>query len=344
MHAITENGEYGDKTERCIFNAGIGSVLEDFKALQYFSCANQLLADGSSNHNCFFAGKEWMSYRPAPGTQCCPGNVNRFMPNYVLNMWETGENEVRCRLYGASRMETQLGGGKVVIEEETDYPFNDQIVFNVSADVPFIFKLRIPKWTTAFYLTVNGEPMQCYPDNGYVRVPIEGNAELCMRFKSVVEKHLNHGGIYFVKGPLVYALGGKERRVAQIQKGKRFPSYDIYADFEWRYAVDEECETEFCESKSADITARNEMPHIALTARRIEGWDFEKPKYVQRCIDLYKKQYEYVRGDFVFTPRFLPAVHGGVKEKIVLYPYGVQKMRLTVFPCKRILESKPEDK
>lgn len=75
---------FADKIEKCIFNAGIGAVLENFRGLQYFSCANQIIADYRSNHNEFFKGDKWMSYRPNPGTECCPGNVNWFMPNYIF--------------------------------------------------------------------------------------------------------------------------------------------------------------------------------------------------------------------------------------------------------------------
>ena len=50
----TGDGVYADKLERCVFNAGFGSVDETFRALQYFSCPNQLVLDRHSNHNDFF--------------------------------------------------------------------------------------------------------------------------------------------------------------------------------------------------------------------------------------------------------------------------------------------------
>ena len=36
--------EWADRIERIIFNAGMGSVTKDFRALQYFSSVNQILA------------------------------------------------------------------------------------------------------------------------------------------------------------------------------------------------------------------------------------------------------------------------------------------------------------
>ena len=336
MQTATDQGAYGDKIERCIFNAGLGSVLEDFKALQYFSCANQLIADGTSNHNSFFAGKEWMSYRPDPGTQCCPGNVNRFMPNYVWNMWQCDGNTVTCRLFGPSRYECEVDGNAVTVDERTHYPFEESITFTVTTNASFTLRFRVPAWSTSLRVTVNGSAVQLYPLNGYVQLPVDGNTQIIVSLTSDVQKHFTHGGVYFTKGALVYALGGKERRIAQKQTGKSFPTYDMYADFEWRYAVDENAEAEFGAGRGDDTFERSSLPHLTLWAQRIDNWDFDRPKIVQRCTDLYIKQYTYEKGDFVFTPRYLPAVpKDGKKEKIVLYPYGVQKMRLTVFPCNR---------
>ena len=336
MQTATDQGAYGDKIERCIFNAGLGSVLEDFKALQYFSCANQLIADGTSNHNSFFAGKEWMSYRPDPGTQCWPGNVNRFMPNYVWNMWQCDGNTVTCRLFGPSRYECEVDGNAVTVDERTHYPFEESITFTVTTNASFTLRFRVPAWSTSLRVTVNGSAVQLYPLNGYVQLPVDGNTQIIVSLTSDVQKHFTHGGVYFTKGALVYALGGKERRIAQKQTGKSFPTYDMYADFEWRYAVDENAEAEFGAGRGDDTFERSSLPHLTLWAQRIDNWDFDRPKIVQRCTDLYIKQYTYEKGDFVFTPRYLPAVpKDGKKEKIVLYPYGVQKMRLTVFPCNR---------
>ena len=57
----TGSAEYADKIERACFNAAPGAVTRDFKAMQYFSCPNQVIATTTSNHNIFFRGFDWMS-------------------------------------------------------------------------------------------------------------------------------------------------------------------------------------------------------------------------------------------------------------------------------------------
>ena len=57
MYMITGDPKYGDWVEDAVFNGGLGSVDDDFKSNQYFSCPNQVLADDHSNHVKFFRGK-----------------------------------------------------------------------------------------------------------------------------------------------------------------------------------------------------------------------------------------------------------------------------------------------
>ncbi|MBQ9746470.1 MAG: glycoside hydrolase family 127 protein, partial [Clostridia bacterium] len=83
---ICDDAKYSDMIEKCIFNAGIGSVTEDFRALQYFSSANQIILDETSSHCRYDMGGKAMAYSPMPFTACCPGNVNRIMPNFALSM------------------------------------------------------------------------------------------------------------------------------------------------------------------------------------------------------------------------------------------------------------------
>ncbi|MBE0698385.1 MAG: glycoside hydrolase family 127 protein, partial [Anaerolineaceae bacterium] len=80
---ITGDAHFADQIERVIFNALPGVITKDFKALQYFSCPNQLVATRTSNHNWMSRGDNRMAYRPGHPVQCCTGNIQRAMPNFV---------------------------------------------------------------------------------------------------------------------------------------------------------------------------------------------------------------------------------------------------------------------
>jgi len=87
--AVTGEAEWADKIEKAIYNAGMGAITKDFRSLQYFSSVNQFIATGTSNHNTYKHGSTWMAYRPTHETECCAGNVNRMLPNFVSRMWMT---------------------------------------------------------------------------------------------------------------------------------------------------------------------------------------------------------------------------------------------------------------
>ena len=122
----TGDAAYADRIERCVFNAGFGAIADDFRALQYFSNVNQFIATSNSDHNPQNYGTTWMQYRPTHETECCAGNVNRILPNYISRMWlKDKDGGSVAALYGPS--EVDFGWAK--IKEETDYPFDGKVVF-----------------------------------------------------------------------------------------------------------------------------------------------------------------------------------------------------------------------
>lgn len=87
-----------------------------------------------------------MTYRLRPAVACCTGNVNRFMPNYIMNMISASEKEIFVKLYGAADFE--ING--IAIKERTNYPFDENIVFDIKTQRTFTLSLRIPKWCKNF--------------------------------------------------------------------------------------------------------------------------------------------------------------------------------------------------
>ena len=150
------DAHWADRIEQMIFNALPGAVTKEFKQLQYFSSANQILA---SNTACPRLAPTRMSYRAAHETECCSGNVNRAMPNYVTRMWMRMEGGLAATLFGPSEVSTDIGGQSVTITENTDYPFRETISFTIKVSKPatFALGLRIPEWCEAASVKINGK-------------------------------------------------------------------------------------------------------------------------------------------------------------------------------------------
>ena len=330
----TKKGKYADLTERCIFNAGMGSVLEDFRGLQYFSCANQVIADYQSNHNYFHRGSKWMSYRPNPGTECCPGNVNRFLPNYILNMWKKDGNAVYAVLYGASTFETD----DIYIQEDTDYPFRESIAFDIQTKKPFDFMFRIPGWADKFTVVKDGADTEVQPQNGFARLQISKGCHIKIMFESSVQEHETNDGIYFSKGPLVYCYGltGKrERDRNEKRSSETFPAYNIYANDKWNYAVKRGNKTMFVPGTQTGFDLNKDLPSIRVQAFEAPEWSLEQCNKIKVCDDLYKKTTHTESGRFLFTPSPQSVGHiSDCAQTLTLRPYGAGKLRVTVFPVK----------
>jgi hypothetical protein len=153
--------ELGDRIEKAVFNAALGAVTKDFRALQYFSCPNQVIASLRSNLFGHHPGR--MAFSPGHDVECCTGNVNRFLPYYVDQMWlRAPGNGVAAALYGASSLRAEVGAERasVVIRQETAYPFSESVDLTVEAERPVAFPLhlRIPLWAKGASVSVNGEP------------------------------------------------------------------------------------------------------------------------------------------------------------------------------------------
>lgn len=343
----TGDGKWADKIERCIFNAGIGSVDEEFKALQYFSSPNQLIANRTSNRCRYYRGDGRMSYAPNPGTECCVGNVNRFFPNYCSRMWMKKGDDIFAVFYGDSKL--KIDG--MIIKETTEYPFDDKISFEFILDKKrqMKFYMRIPSWCEKSSISVNGTRYEFSTKKGFATIEREfsNGDKIELSLPSDVQVCDYHSyGTYIEKGPLVYAYGmyGKREIVeSDGEYSKDFPVYDIYPDSAWNYSLSTQ-KTDKISFKKKKISGnpwdiRFTPCKIEVPARKVNGWELERHNRVKRykTSPLINKNTEILKGDFVFTPK-LPSKafikeHGlGEEEMISLVPMASAKLRLTIFP------------
>jgi DUF1680 family protein len=352
----TGAAEYADKIEKACFNAAPGAVRADFKGLQYFSCPNQVVADVRSNHNAFHRGSQWMSYRPNPGTECCPGAVNRIMPNYAARMWmhaHEGGGPVAA-LYGPSRFDFTVGGQAVHIVEETTYPFGERIDFMVRCAAParFGLTLRIPGWCRAARVQINGVPWKrALKAGSFVTLHREFQPNdrvslflpMSLRLRTWPE-----GGVSIERGPLVYALKIDEdwqRDPHEKKCSREFPAWNLYPASPWNYALDLGPADPF---RDVEILHHPMSPEpwshatapveLRVPARRVRGWNMIRKRRERVFTGMVdgKAVYGPMAGRFLFTPP-LPdpdklAGRLGKREWVRLVPYGCTRLRVTVFP------------
>ena len=311
---------YADQIERVIFNALPGAVTKDFRALQYFSGPNQVVATSTSNHNLnfFMRGLNWMSYRPDHEVQCCPGNLHRAMPNYISKMWMRAQDGgIAAVLYGPGSLATQVGpdNQRVTITAETRYPYQQSVVFTVQPEQPlrFPFSLRIPGWCKAASLKVNGQVVEGEPRAGaFFRIEREWQAgdvvQLELPFALAVESWPKDG-VSLTYGPLTLALPISARAEIEVENSTvrqqkdtlgnayeprqrlvlpEFPAWNLYPNSRWNYAIcmDEESlrdvKVEWNDSCPDPLDAENPPLKVWVKARRVNGWRMVHIKRAQQ--------------------------------------------------------------
>ncbi len=347
LYMITKDSKYGDWIEDAIFNAGLGSVDDDFKGQQYFSCPNQVICDDVSNHNKFYRGADWMSYAPKEFLCCCAGNVHRFMPNYLARAWMTDDKKgVYATLYGPSTFETNIDEKKLKITEITEYPFRNNVKFVIDSERPmdFVLYLRHPGWAKSADIYINNEKTNYSIENGFYEIKRTFSPKDIVEiyFETDVKLVENARGISVKYGALLYALPVEETVVIEGLReleNPEFPHYSIYPNSKWNFGFDMSRE----EQITVELKECGEDPwrngcggtELVIPVREVTNWKLRNVKKGRRR----RSPRGYLKYEIGHECKFTPIVREKIDDKykgnpefVKLVPYGTTRLRIAIFP------------
>lgn len=335
---VTGEAEWADKLEKAIYNAGLGAITKDFRSLQYFSSVNQFIATGSSNHNIYKHGSTWMAYRPTHETECCSGNVNRMLPNFVSRMWMTdNEGGAVAAIYGPSEATFPTDNGDITIKCHTAYPFDGMLAFQVlgaeGATIPLT--VRIPSWCESVEATINGEKLtNTFTPGTFVKIGTVKNGDIVTLNLSmpIEKKQLEGQGVYFQRGPLLFSYAIPQQMTEDTEEyacmhGKKpenpdFKCWNITPTGAFNYAyADDGQPIEFqgahllvLSKPTCYFDIDSTIAKLRIPVKQIE-WDLVDNRYTpaqpeQGCLTFQNNETKYID----------------------LVPYGCTELRLTVFP------------
>ena len=220
MLAATGEAKYADIIERALYN-GINSGMSLNGTLYCYR--NPLAFDPSTEDR---IRNEWYD------TTCCPPNLERTLASLPGYFYSTSNDGVYVHLYDNSQLNWHLENGtSLKITQKTNYPWDGTVQLAVAPAEPaeFTLFLRIPGWTDAAKVAVNGKPVAGAAAGQYLPVRRRWSAgdAVTLQFNmapQILEANAqvteNNGRVAVQRGPLVYCM-------EQIDQGQGVALKDV---------------------------------------------------------------------------------------------------------------------
>lgn len=245
--AFGDNYELPNLSAYCETCAAIGSVYMNYRLFllhgdaKYFDVLERTLYNGlisgiSLDGGSFFypnplASDSGYSRKPWFGCACCPSNISRFVPSLPGYVYAVKDRQVYVNLFLSNRAELKVNDKKVVLEQETSYPWKGDIRLKVlQGNQPFGMNVRIPGWVCgsvlpsdlyayadhqqpAYRVMVNGQEVEGELHNGYLTINrkwkkndvVEIHFDMLPRLVKANEKvAADRGRVAVERGPVVY--------------------------------------------------------------------------------------------------------------------------------------------
>jgi len=202
----TGEAKYADVVERALYN-GINSGMSLDGTLYCYR--NPLGFDPSTGDKIRNA---WYD------TTCCPPNLERTFASLPGYLYSTSQDGLYLHLYENSQLDWKLQDGTALgVTQKTNYPWDGavDIAVNPAKPAQFTLYLRIPGWSGATQVTVNGKPLSGASPGQYLAVKrdwkngdvvslqFDMKPRILAANRRVVE---DFGRVAVQRGPLVYCL------------------------------------------------------------------------------------------------------------------------------------------
>lgn len=329
-HAIAILGDplLGDRLEKITYNAQPATISGDMWSHQYDQQPNQVL--------CSLEKRPWTSNGPESNLfgmdvnfGCCTANMHQGWPKFAANLWmATADDGLAAVAYAPSEVRTTVNGNvSVSIQEETEYPFRDEIrlIVNPERSVEFPLQLRIPEWATKASLKINGENAVGVKAGSFHAIKRRWQKGDQVVLKLPMDVRTTRGfndSVIIERGPLVFSLkiGEDWRKVQGKMRNPAIPpavDWEVHPTTDWNYGLvinPNKPAAQVIEKAIGKMpfSAEGAPVEIRIKGRKLPDW----------------KLVNGVAG----PPPTSPAKSTAPEETLTLIPYGSAKLRITEFP------------
>ena len=231
----TGNIEFADNAEKITFNAMQGARNNDGKGIVYCKTDNCYVLNKKAPQTNFEEFDFRYKYSPthADAAVCCNPSYGRNLPYFVSNMFMKAKDGIAVVLYGPSILTTNYSGANLTIEEQTSYPFSDDIefVFTTDKEINMKIYLRNPNWSNELNIEVVDAEITL--EDGYYIINKTWKTGDTIKVSFVNEiftVEANNNEVAVQRGALVYALEIPHREeIIKQYDVKGFKDYMVFA-------------------------------------------------------------------------------------------------------------------
>ncbi|MDR0815308.1 MAG: glycoside hydrolase family 127 protein [Bacteroidales bacterium] len=352
LFRISGDPFWADHCEKVAFNSYPAALMPDLRSLRYITSPNMVASDDQNHHPGIDNGGPFLIMNPF-SSRCCQHNHTQGWPYYAENLWmATPDNGLVAVLYAAGTVNAKVGKGKnVVLEQKTNYPFDEtiQIAVKESDNAVFPLYLRIPEWcdSAKAEVTSKGTSLGIYmsvstsEQKNYIKIvrnwSVGDVVTLHLPMRLTMDKWEQNGNSVSINyGPLTFSLLIEENYI------KKNSAETALGDSKWQ--------------KTADASKWSSYEILPASA-----WNYGltfNPNRLEESFEVVKEK--WAGDDFPFTTQAIPwrIKAKGAKipdwtidqyglcsfvpqspvsttepvEDITLIPMGAARLRISAFP------------
>ena len=340
---ITGDPYWADYLERVAYNALPTQVTDNCDARQYFQQLNQIEVTRKYRNFSTPHTDTDTVFGLLTGYPCCTSNYHQGWTKFIQNLWySTPDGGLAALVYAPSVLTTKLADGRrIEIRETTNYPFEENIVFDISlsgrGSSSFPLYLRKPSWSADTCFLLNGKPVVPATADGNVVVlnrEWRDGDRLEIKFEANVKVgYWYDGAAVAERGALVYALKMNETwNRCEVEPERRAvygdSYYEVTSDSPWNFCMLRE------NLKPENISGSFEVVRSAVMSEY--PWNVENaPITIRTRVRRIPRWQEYngSAGPISYSTRNRSEITK-TDETVELVPYGCTTLRITEFPVR----------
>jgi hypothetical protein len=268
--------------------------------------------------------------------------MHQSWPKFVQNLfYATTDNGIAALVYAPAKVEALVADGKVVqITEDTTYPFNEKVTFNIDfakksvKSASFPIELCIPGWCKDAEITVNGEVINTDKGAGSIvkinRTWNRGDVLIVKLPMEVIVSRWFDGSAVVERGPLVYALKLNENWQKKYFEGSYAEKYGP-----WYYEVTTSDKWNFGLPRKTVEHPGKEIEVIRSATIADYPWNVASAPITLKTKGLPIKNWTISRGQVGAIGYFTQQGQDyDAPQTIELIPYGCTTLRIAEFPVR----------